>query len=407
MNILYVSRTCSTTSFNRIFEESKIKPQQQAQKFHSLFIKGLEQVNNLIYVMSTLPISGSFQHKKWVSNDKETEGNTEYCYLPFLNLPVLKHLFIFIFSFLTLIQWNFNSKKNSKLIICDVLSVTSSIASLMASKIFRVKSVAIVTDVPNYMVDYTTQKKSIIKVLMTKLYVATCNYFITKYDHYIFLTEQMNQLVNPKHKPYVVIEGMVDSDMKYHSNNLEEKYREKVIIYAGALFEKYGVKKLIQAFMKLEMPESRLWLFGSGELIDDIIKYERIDSRIKYFGVIPNNEVVKEEMRATLLVNPRPSAEEFTQFSFPSKNMEYMVSGTPVVTTKLQGMPQEYLDYVYLFQNESEEGITETLNNILNSHEMDLYTKGKMAKNFVLNEKSNIFQSRKFIENFLSSYCKN
>jgi hypothetical protein len=34
-----------------------------------------------------------------------------------------------------------------------------------------------------------------------------------------------------------------------------------------------------------------------------------------------NDRVVEEQLRATLLVNPRPTAEAFTKYSFPSKNM--------------------------------------------------------------------------------------
>ena len=34
-----------------------------------------------------------------------------------------------------------------------------------------------------------------------------------------------------------------------------------------------------------------------------------------------NDRVVEEQLRATLLVNPRPTAEAFTKYSFPSRNM--------------------------------------------------------------------------------------
>ena len=60
---------------------------------------------------------------------------------------------------------------------------------------------------------------------------------------------------------------------------------------------------------------------------------------------------------ATLLINPRFSNEEYTKYSFPSKNMEYMASGTPILTTKLPGMPKEYYEYIYLFEEESIEGM--------------------------------------------------
>ena len=208
----------------------------------------------------------------------------------------------------------------------------------------------------------------------------------------------MNELVNPKNKPYVVIEGMVDIKMNKMQNKIEDKHEEKVIIYAGALYEKYGVKSLIEAFIELKDNDVRLWLFGDGDLANEINTYQEKDSRIKYFGVVPNEHVVREQLKATLLVNPRPSIEEFTKYSFPSKNMEYMASGTPVLTTPLQGMPQEYNDYVYLFEDETVDGMIKTLNTVLSKDKKELHHKGISAKEFVLKEKNNVVQAEKIVD---------
>lgn len=394
-NIFYVSNTCSPDKFEALFNESKIKPQQQAQKFHSLFIKGLGELNNNIFVMSALPINSLSMDKFWIKKGKEKEDSVEYCYLPFINLPVLRHIFVFISGFIICFLWSF--KKQNKLLVGDPLNLTSSASALLVSKLFRYKSVAIVTDLPDFMIRYSA-KKSGIKHSLLSVYASICNFLIRKYDAYMILTEQMNEKINPRKKPYIVIEGMVDSSMKDRVNSLNKKYDEKIIIYAGALYEKYGVKKLIEAFMKVRFQDARLWLFGSGEMSNEIKEFEKVDKRIKYFGVVPNSTVVAEEIKATLLVNPRPSDESFTKFSFPSKNMEYMVSGTPLLTTKLPGMPQEYCKYVYLFENESEMGMTETIEAILSNDKEELFTMGAEAKSYVINEKNNIIQARRLLD---------
>lgn len=99
-----------------------------------------------------------------------------------------------------------------------------------------------------------------------------------------------------------------------------------------------------------------------------------------------------------MLINPRPSNEEFTKYSFPSKNMEYMVSGTPTLLTKLPGMPKEYLEYVYVLENESVDGMAEKLIEILNLSPEELKEKGKLAKEYVLNNKSNKNQAQRIIK---------
>ena len=81
--------------------------------------------------------------------------------------------------------------------------------------------------------------------------------------------------------------------------------------------------------------------------------------------------------------------------------MEYMVSGTPVLTTPLQGMPQEYDDYVYLFEDETVDGMIKTLTAILSKDKTELHDKGIRAKDFVLKEKNNVVQARKILNMIL------
>lgn len=390
-NIFYVSSVCSEQKFASLFKECKVKPQQQAQKFHSLLVKGLEQLGHQVSVMSSLPINARSIDKFWIGLKKENEENVHYTYLPFTRLPLIKHLLIFILGFLTCLVWSL--KRKNKVLICDVLNISSSVSALIVAKLFRYKSVAIVTDLPGYMIQYSQQKG--IKSHILSMYAKVCNYLIKKYDMYLILTEQMNEIVNPMNKPYVVIEGMVDSRMIDIENDLDNKHGEKVILYAGALFEVYGVKKLLEAFMKTNHKDAQLWLFGSGELVDEIRRYEKLDNRIRYFGVVPNADVVMEERRATLLVNPRTTEEDFTKYSFPSKNMEYMVSGTPVLTTKLPGMPMEYNEFVYLIEDESEAGFRETFEKTLSLDKKELHAQGAKAKAFVMKNKNNILQASK------------
>lgn len=397
MEFIYVSSVCSDKKFNEIFDKSEVKPQQQAQKFHSLLSKGLCNYANNLYFISRPPINSTTKKDINLMGSEEFFENKTYYYLKISHSAILKHIGLFSSAFMYSIKSYFRNKTEQKIIICDILNLSISISALLSSKLFGMKSVAVVTDLPNYM-NYTNQSQSVISKFYSSVYRVICNFFLKQYDYYVILTEQMNELVNPKNKPYVVIEGMVDVKMNKIPNKLDDKYEEKVIIYAGALYEKYGVKSLIEAFIELKDKDARLWLFGDGDLVKEINTYQEKDSRIKYYGVVPNERVVKEQLKATLLVNPRPSIEEFTKYSFPSKNMEYMASGTPVLTTPLQGMPQEYNNFVYLFDDETIEGMTETLKRIISIKKEALHYRGQQAREFVLKEKSNVIQAEKIID---------
>jgi len=399
MNILYISKLCSRSKFDELFESCQVKPQQQAQKFHYMLANGLSEIDEVqITAMSGLPISSVSNKKIWWHGSSEIENKIRYRYLPHLNMAIIGHLISFFTAFLVTTKWCLQNIGTDKYVVCDVLNLTISIAAKTAAKLFNAKSVAIVTDIPGFMQAYAKKEKIGLKSILIEFYTILCSHFLKKYNAYIVLTEKMNGLVNPKGNPHIVIEGMVNLKMRAILNPLEDKYHEKVILYAGALHEKYGVKKLLEAFVKMQMIDVQLWIYGSGEMESEIKEFEKEDSRIKNLGVVHNSIVIQEELKATLLVNPRPSDEEFTKYSFPSKNMEYMASGTPLLTTKLPGMPEEYYEHVYLFDDESVEGMARTMEWILNLPKEELHAKGAAAKEFVLREKNNIVQAKRIID---------
>lgn len=395
-NILYISSLCSPDLLNYIFSTSSEKPGQAVQKFHRLLVEGLAMNNEICIVetLSTIPVS-PHSHKKRIWNNKsETIGSINFNYIPTINLPILKNIMVLSISFIKVLLWNLSKLKKDKVVICDPLNFNISASALLACKLTGVKTIAILTDLPVLMNPISYNKKKI-KYIVYDFIVSK---LLLKFNGYILLTSQMNQIVNPKHKPYLVMEGLVDTKMETSLNLIENKAKTRILIYAGGIYEKYGIKKLIEAFMRLEDDNLRLNIYGSGEMEKDMPYYMQTDSRIQYQGIINNNIVVEKLITATLLINPRPSHEEFTKYSFPSKNMEYMVSGTPLVTTRLPGMPQEYEPFVYLFEDESVEGMHLTLKLLLSKPPKELHKFGLYAKNWVLNEKSNYKQSLRVLE---------
>ena len=193
------------------------------------------------------------------------------------------------------------------------------------------------------------------------------------------------------------MEGLVDIDDSSEEDNysLESfENNEFKIMYAGGLYERYGLKMLVEAVMRINA-DVKLLLFGSGPMVSALNRNK--NNKIVYCGIVPNSEVTMMEKKVDLLVNPRPTHEDFTKYSFPSKNMEYMLSGTPLLTTKLPGMPQDYYPYVYLVENESEEGFCEAIQSIMRMSRIELKEMGKKARSFVLRDKNNKCQANRIL----------
>jgi len=396
INILYISSLCSPRILEYLYNSSSTKPLQSIQKFHRLFAEGIKLSDDTVIVetLSSVPVPAN--HKKWLWKiPKEKFNNINYRYIPFINIPFLKDIIIIFYSFFRIVIWRFSNIKNgNKIIVCDVLKLGITVSAIMACKLTGIKVLAIVTDLPGLMVVNTLNAQP----LKLKVYNEITSKILSNFDGYILLTEQMNEIVNPRRKPYMIMEGLVNIDLKLSDNSLENKQSERILIYAGGLFEKYGIKKLIDSFMLIEGKDLRLHIYGSGEMVKNMAVYMNLDSRIVYKGNVPNQIVVDDLQTATLLINPRPSNEELSKYSFPSKNMEYMASGTPLVTTLLPGMPEAYFPYVYLFNDESVNGMRRTLEFLLSKTKEELHEFGNKSKEFVLNHKNNEIQGHRLLK---------
>ena len=127
-------------------------------------------------------------------------------------------------------------------------------------------------------------------------------------------------------------------------------------------------------------------------------QYTDCDSRIKYLGSVDKDRVTELQHRATLLVNPRHSGVEFTKYSFPSKTMEYLASGTPTVMCKLPAMPADYLDHVFIFDDESIEGYAKKIMEICAMPKENLFAFGQHASKFINEQKNEVIQAAKVME---------
>ena len=379
MKILYGCANCA----ERKYEQWSTATVQPAQKYHRLLMHGLVQNGVEVYCYSGLPINRNITKKLFIHEKDETEKGVCYHYYKTINFPVFRQI---------MIMWGarFAVKKHSRkeptVIFCDFLNRANSIGLLKGNKHKKFPIIMIVTDLPEYLFDEATAEKY--------------NQLLSKADGYIFLTEQMNARVNRENKPYVVLEGHVDSTSS--ETIVDERYEnsigKKVIVYAGSIKRLYGIQNLVEGFIKANIPDTELQIFGEGDYREELTRVVEKHPNVKYMGIRSNNEIVQIEKKAALLVNPRPISPEYTQYSFPSKNMEYMVSGTPVLTTRLPGMPKEYYQYVYTIEDDSIDGIKQALIDCFSNSVEERSAKGRKAREFVLNNKSNIIQSKKIID---------
>lgn len=256
----------------------------------------------------------------------------------------------------------------------------------------KFKITLLITDIPEFY-DLSNKKTNFIRQQI----INKSNRLLHIADKYILLTSQMADYLNID-KPYLVIEAI--ANINDGDNQNIEKFNDKVFFYGGLLHERFGVKNLLDAFDQITNENFKLILCGDGDLKEEICKRAGKDKRVQYLGNIDRDKVLELQKKSTILINPRQNIDTFTKYSFPSKTIEYMLSGNPVVMYKLDGIPDEYDKYLCYVEDNSVESLKNKMLEVSNWSEHDRNKFGQAAKDFVISRKNKKFQTEKII-NFM------
>jgi len=385
MRIIYVSNCCSKDTNEKVHEIVEGFIANASQKFHFLLLEGLNKNgDNDIHAVSYIPLNKK-SNVKAIDFEDDIQNGIHFHYLKSKNILGIKNIYEFF-------QLKRSLKKlctKDSVIIYDVLRLTCVEAVLSFAKRKKIRCYGVVTDIPTKRAKHGNfVRRCFEKMLLKRLY---------KCDGYVFMTEAMNKFVNKNNKPWCLIECFCDSSVEIEKKE-NSSSTIKTCIYAGTLNKIYGIKMLVEAFIEANIPNSKLKIFGIGDYSNELKEICKNNPNIEYDGLVSNEFVVEEEKNATLLINPRPNIGEYTKYSFPSKTLEYMVSGTPVLCFKLDGIPEDYYEYVYTIEDYSKESFVNSLTNILSKDNNELEEFGKRAAMYVLQNKNNIILTKRIID---------
>lgn len=396
MNILLIGSLIPQDLYDQLVNNSKSKPSNAPENFQLSFSKGMEENQQKLDVLS-FPVIASYPNGPclyWKKSQYSLGTYTNIQCPGFANVPVLKQIGIFLSTYFGILRWfkGKNDEQNYIIVYSDYPPYAK--AARAACRHGNAKCVLLMTDLATF--SYYPHKKSLdtwARLCMEKICIADYR----KYDGYILLSKYMESAMKIEDLPTTVVEGFSD----VASFDFEEtKTDRKVFMYAGSLSRVYNIDLLIDAFQKTSI-DADLWIFGAGELEADIKIAAEKDKRIIFKGKVPRDYLLRSQKKANILLNIKSSQVEHTKYAFPSKLLEYMASGTAVLTTKVAGIPQEYFEYVMPIEDETLEGVTRKLEEVNRIPEIELQDLAEKAYRFVSEKKNCRVQAVKIIE-FLS-----
>lgn len=386
--MIFLGCLISDNEKQEVYQNSKKEISEAASNFQNLLIEGFAEHGVHVNLINALPVGSFPKHYKkiFLKHKSNFYKGIEYSEeVASINLPLLKQYSRYR-SVLKLLK----RYKTSQ----DIIIYSSNLFYLKALSKLKVKHnvTAIITDLPEY---WNLSKTN---TFLYKLQVKLMYKYLKNVDKFVFLTSHMAEKINVGERKYIVIEGLVDNKIEHIKNDVNYNSKKYAIMYSGALHEKFGIKKLVDAVMMIQDSNIELLICGSGEMSTYIKKMHEIDSRINYLGQIPRSEVLALQRKVNLLVNPRPNEGEYVKYSFPSKTMEYMLSGTPVLMYRLDGVPDEYSNYLFYVEGNDVEDLKNAILKIKNMKKVDVVKKGQDAIDFVISQKNNLVQTKKIID---------
>ncbi len=337
------------------------RPAIQTHRFGWSMVFSINSIYKNLKIISSVPINNYPLNSRIFIGGERLIANGFYINsIGFINIVLLKHLTRLLNSFFVLVREFFIDKP--KWIIIHGVHTPYLIAGLLM-RLLGCKVAVVLTDLPGVI---EIKDGFIIKILKL-IDFHTASFLVKRANAVFSLSKHLSDKI-ARDVPSLIFPGVVDPDflqlIKNIKNNLSIPCEKSIftIVYAGSLSELYGIKLLIEAFEFVPKNLNiNLRVYGLGDLSEYVVERSLVDNRIFYGGFVDSSELAYIYLSSDLLINPRPSNSEISSMSFPSKLLEYILSGIPVLTTRIKSIPDDLSDCFFFIDEESHSGVSDAI----------------------------------------------
>ncbi len=339
MNILCLA----TYSGDDIFEHNPA--------FAASMPQGHRFISNIIHCLNLIPEAdvlsygiaaypSTFPHKGTPIRGKSLSESKDIINVSFLNVFGIKS--ISVYSALKRNTRQIESFLGPQTIVIASEAFTPYVkyATFLKHK-YGCKTVLATPDLPEFM---SLKKQNFLYRLLKPADIKTFYKYTSSFDAYLPIAQGIDQKINPSGKPSMLLDGMVREEDLNPSFSIENPHR---FYYGGSLHYQFDIQDLLDAFTIVQsaIPDASLVICGDGEAAAQIKDLAMTNPAIQFHGLVRRNESIDIERTSGVLVNPR-RPHDFTCYSFPSKTIEYLASGKPVVAYHLDGIGLAYRPYL-------------------------------------------------------------
>jgi len=299
-------------------------------------------LNNIDVFCVTIPPYSSFPNDKKIVYKKKIDKYSENLTLfniGFCNIPVFKQLSQIRNAYKEILKI-INKEKIKKILCFNLFPQVGNPLRKIKKRFPNIEITCLLADLP---IDDKSDRSFISKIFRKKFEAETIKNFSIP-DKFIVLNKYVIDYYNIK-KPFIVVDGGIDEEDIVFANPSVIEHNN--VMFSGALTEYNGILYLLKAFEALKEKQVYLDIYGSGPLEDRVKEAQFRNKKIRFHGRLSNVEILNIQRNSWLLINPRDPDNLISKLTFPSKTFEYLLSGRPILSTKLNGYSCEYKNYIF------------------------------------------------------------
>jgi glycosyltransferase involved in cell wall biosynthesis len=367
------------------------------QMFQQGLLLGFERTGLVpSLVLSVLPIQSFPEARRlWIRTERTRLSDKIIVdLLSFLNFTPLKQITIGMGVVIELLRWGWRLRHVPHRVVYTFnLSVPPGLFTLFGARLIGAKAVVSLNDIniPGHTIPST---------LASRLDLWLHRWLIPRFDGHVAVADRIMRDFAPG-RPYIRIEGGIWPQVLSQTDSaLRRKKKDGsfVIVAAGSLDEANGILVLLEAFSVLEGEQYRLRIAGSGLLEHRVREAAAQDPRIEYVGYVSFEQVLDLYNSADVLINMRLTKAMNTKYFYPSKVMEYLASGVPVISTCTGHTEEEFGGFCYLLKDERPRGLADLIQYISSLDLCERVEMGRKARTYMAANKTWDAQGRKVVK---------
>ena len=359
--------------------------------------KSLDKDNHPAF-LSMRPVPSFPNGKLWIHGETTMlESGEKILILPTLNIKLVKNYFWNILCFFYVLYWSFINRGEHRDILVYNIYIPSISSLYKACRLSKSKLFAILYDL-----GVPPKRLGLSKITMFGYRIGEriATKYIPKIDGRIIINENIADHYAPSND-YILVDGGINDDVVKKLFPLRiSKTNVYTFVLAGMLWDQNGTKLLLDALKLCPYLNVKIIFAGNGIDVPLIKEAAVCDSRINYMGMLTMEQLFKVYENADVLLNLR--LEEEVDFHFPSKLLEYMVTGKYVISTSIAHAEREYGEFMSILSDITPQGLANLMIETVEMGKYALYEKGVKARAYMLNSRSWKFQTKR-IEEYIKS----